>query len=235
MTSFKGSPEGMASAERGRTAYSSLMSEREPAAAARRAAPDGRAAALTRLAWVGILVVTAVFHVVRGAPVDAAIFAVGAALLVLDQLRWLSVPLRLRAERDTASRRIVAGVLIAVASVTLALTPLYGGADTAIVVGLGALLLPVAWADRGAAAVPGGMRRRALRRAAYLWSAVIAAGCLWEIAVFFLGRDLPDGEDRFPALSDLIDPLLAWPPARGLLVALWLLGGYALVRRGWRR
>ncbi|MFP3465190.1 hypothetical protein [Leifsonia sp. SIMBA_070] len=215
------------------------MAEQERSARRERGTGTGRAAAVTRLAWVAVLVLTAVFHVIRGAPVDALIYGAGAVLLALDQLGWLRVPLRLRAESGAVSRRLVVGVLIGVAALTLALSPLYGGADTAVVVGIGLLLLPVAWADRAEPAALDSptpdAERRAVRRAAVLWSAVIAAGCAWEIAAFFLGRGLPDREQEFPALSDLLDPLIAWPPARAVLVALWLLGGYALVRRGWRR
>lgn len=194
-----------------------------------------RALALARLIWVAVLVVTAAFHVVRGAPVDAAIYAAAALLLALDQLGWLRVPLRLNTDRETASRRLVAAVLIVSAALALGFSPLYGPADAAVVVGIGVLLLPVAWADRartGSGRQAGVAERRALQRSAILWSAVIAAGCLWEVAAFFLGRDLPGGEHDFPALSDLLDPVLVWPPARSLLVAVWLLGGYALLRRG---
>jgi len=196
---------------------------------------SSRARALARLAWAAVLAVTAAFHIVRGAPVDAAIYAAAAVLLILDQLGWLHVPLRLNVDRDTVSRRLVAAVLIVVAAVALGFSPLYGPADAAVVVGIGVLLLPVAWADRERSRPDGPPRpaeRRALRRSAVLWSAVIAAGCLWEVAAFFLGRGLPGGEHDFPALSDLVDPVLAWPPARAALVAVWLLGGYALLRRG---
>jgi hypothetical protein len=214
------------------------MAEQEPGTGAERRAPSGRVLALTRLAWVAILLLTALFHIIRGAFVDAWIYGIAAGVLVLDQVGWLRIPLRLSADRDTLSRRVVAGVLIAVAAVTLGLSPLYGEVDTAVVVGLGLLLLPVAWADRGRPAAghePDAAERRAVRRAAALWSAVIAAGCVWEIGAFFLGRDLPGHAQDFPALSDLMDPVLAWPPARAVLVALWLLGGYALIRKGWRR
>lgn len=190
-----------------------------------------RVEVVTRLVWIGVLLLTSLFHYIRDAPVDGVIYTAGAMVLALDGLGWLHIPLRLRPDRDTARRRLLAGVLIAVASLTLAITPLYSGADTAIVVGLGVLLLPIAWAERpGSGAATDA---RALRRAAVLWSAVIAAGCLWEVGAFFLGRGTPGGITDFPALSDLTDPLLAWPPARAVLVACWLLGGYALVRRGW--
>lgn len=191
------------------------------------------ATVITRVGWTTVLVITAAFHVVRGAPVDAAIYALGAVVLVFDALGWLRIPLRMPADRDTVPRRIIAVTLIAVASLTLGVTRLYSPADTAIVVGIGVLLLPVAWADR-----PGGRPEpltAVVRRTAIVWSLVIVAGCLWEIGVFFLGRDLSGNATAFPALSDLLDPLIAWPPARALLVACWLLGGYVLLRRGRRR
>lgn len=219
------------------SAYRDDVSQQQRPIPASRGPHRIRAEVLTRLAWLGVLLLTSLFHAVRGAPLDAGIYAAAAAVLALDGLGWLRIPLRLRADRDTVRRRVLAGVLIAVAALTLAVIPLYSAADTAIVVGLGVLLLPVAWADRPGPAGGAGdaAERAALRRAAIAWSAVIAAGCLWELAAFFLGRGTPGGITDFPALSDLTDPLLSWPPARAVLVACWLLGGYALVRRGWAR
>jgi hypothetical protein len=187
------------------------------------------ATVIMRAGWTAVLLITAAFHIVRGAPVDAAIYAAGAVVLVFDALGWLRIPLRMPPDRDTVSRKVIAGILIAVAAVTLGFTRLYSAADAAIVVGLGVLLLPAAWAERGGSPEP---LPAVLRRTAIAWSIVIVAGCVWEIGVFFLGRDLTGSENAFPALSDLIDPLLAWPPARVVLVACWLLGGYALLRRG---
>lgn len=193
-----------------------------------------------------MLVLTAVFHFLRGAPVDAWIFLGGAVLIALDALGWLHIPVRALPDGQTLSRRVIAFSLIGVAALTFAFAPLYGGADTALVVGLGVLLLPVVWADRprasGAVDADGRPQsqdaapeaRAAIRRAAIAWSAVIVAGCAWEIAAFFLGRSSPAAENAFPALSDLVDPAIAWPPTRAALVVLWLAGGYALLRRGRR-
>ncbi len=99
------------------------------------------ATVIMRAGWTAVLVITAIFHTVRGAPVDALIYAAGAVVLLFDAVGWLRIPLRMPADRDTMSRRVVAGTLIAVASLTLGFTRLYSPADTAIAVGLGVLLL----------------------------------------------------------------------------------------------
>jgi hypothetical protein len=195
---------------------------------------EARVAAVTRACWIAVLVLTGMFHFIRGAPVDAWIFLAGAAVITLDSLGWLQVPLTTRIDRLPRSRRLLAFVVIAVASAVLALSPLYGGADTAIVVGIGLLMLPAVWADPLATGGPDARPRAAVRRAALAWSALIVAGCAWEITVFFLGRSSPAGATEFPALSDLLDPLIAWLPTRAALIAVWLLGGYALIRRGHR-
>ena len=211
------------------------MSDESRPVSARSGPAATRIAIVTRLAWLLVLAITAVFHVVRGAPVDAWIFLGGFVVIALDGLGWPRIPLRGIPDRETLSRRVVAYTLIGVAALTFAFAPLYGGVDTAIVVGLGVLLLPVVWAGRPRASGPVDARATAaVRRAAIAWSAVIVAGCAWEIAVFFLGRSSPAAENDFPALSDLVDPAVAWPPARAALVVLWLAGGYALIRRGRR-
>ncbi|MGJ4843497.1 hypothetical protein [Leifsonia sp. Le1] len=219
----------------------------EPRPVSARSGPAAtRIAVITRASWLLVMVLTSVFHFLRGAPVDAWIFLGGAVLIALDALGWLHIPVRALPDGQTLSRRVIAFSLIGVAALTFAFAPLYGGADTALVVGLGVLLLPVVWADRpraSGAADAGGRpqsqdaapeARAAIRRAAIAWSAVIVAGCAWEIAAFFLGRSSPAAETAFPALSDLVDPAVAWPPARAALVVLWLAGGYALLRRGQR-
>jgi hypothetical protein len=195
---------------------------------------EARIAAITRACWIAVLSLTGAFHFIRGAPFDAWIFLAGAAVITLDALGWLQVPLTGRIDRLARPRRLLAFVLVGVASAVLALSPLYGGADTAIVVGLGLLMLPVVWADPQATPHPDAPPRSAVRRAALAWSVLIVAGCAWEIAVFFLGRSSPAATAEFPALSDLLDPLVAWPPTRIALVAVWLLGGYVLIRRGRR-
>ncbi|WP_158863937.1 hypothetical protein [Leifsonia sp. AG29] len=221
------------------------MSQEERASASAPGAPGADPArtrsreARTALPWIGILLLTALFHAIRGAPVDSAIYAAVAAVLCLDLMR--------RTRRAALDRVGLSGppggtrvtvALILVATAAVALAPLYGTIDAAIVLGIGVLLLPLVWAQpalpdrRTRGSVTREPSARAVRRTAVVWSCVIAAGCAWEVAAFFLGRAMPTRQAEFPALSDLLDPLIAWPPARALLVLAWLLGGWALTRRG---
>lgn len=219
------------------------MSDEQHTLADRPGRRAARIAATTRAWWVAVLLFTGAFHVLRGAPVDAWIFFGAAILVTLESLGWLRVPLRAPADRTARGRPMaVAGALIATLVAALALSPLYGGADTAIVVGLGLVLLPIAWAappssppSSAPSSTTASPETARIKRAAIVWSVIIAAGCAWEITAFLLGRNSPGGSTQFPALSDLVDPLLADPFGRAALVALWLVGGYALIRRGRRR
>ncbi|WP_223690383.1 hypothetical protein [Leifsonia poae] len=208
------------------------MPEEPQAVSERPEHPGGiTVAAVTRACWILVLVLTATFHFIRGAPVDAWIFLAAGVVLALDALGWLRIPLESPTVRENSSRGLLIGTLIVALTLVLALSPLYGGVDTVLIVGGGVLLVPIIWVGpRGRErAIP---PRRAIRRAAIAWSTVIVIGCAWEIVAFFLGHGAPAATTPFPALSDLLDPLIAWPPSRALLIALWLLGGYVLLRRG---
>lgn len=217
------------------------MTEEQAAARPRGRTGSTRAPMLARVACVVILLLSSAFHAMRGAPVDAVIFGAAAAALLLDRRGGLRVPLRLRLPQrlhaDTLSRRVVVAVVIAAAALVLGASPRDGVVDSAVVVGLGVVLLPVAWSERDTASTTerSGTAHRVLRRTAVLWAVVVGAGLLWEVGAYFLGRGPPDRTQDFPAISDLTDPVLAWAPARVLFVAVWLLGGYALIRRGHRR
>jgi hypothetical protein len=68
----------------------------------------------------------------------------------------------------------------------------------------------------GAAAAPVG--RRGLP-----WLGWLVAGVAWEVVTLL--------DDDLPTLSDLADPLLAYPPARGVATVGWLVAGVWLVAR----
>lgn len=208
----------------------------------------GVSAGLLRAApWVIILLLTGGFHLLRGASVDAGIFLGVGVLLAADAALGPLRPGTLEAVTlearpvdsgpGTTGRApswiVTFGVLI---GIVLALAPRYSPLDAVAVGGLGLLLVPLIWPEpwraRADARPPLSPRPPALRRAATLWSvlAVIAAG--WELLSYFLGMPSAAAAIAHPALSDVVGPLANWAPTRAICVGLWLLGGYALLRRG---
>jgi hypothetical protein len=203
------------------------MATDRPAESERAQQTGTRSATVTRAAWISILCLTGAFHLFRGAPLDALIFFGGALVLTADALGWLGfVPLN----RERRIRRVLIAVLMAVALLVLALAPLYGGVETVAVVAIGIALMPVVWPQPGNPAPRA--RPDAVRRSAVAWSVVAGAGLAWEVGAYFMARPSPAAEYAFPPLSDLVDPFIASPIGRAVLIALWLLGGYALIRRG---
>ncbi len=179
----------------------------------------------TTAAWVAILILTGGFQIYRGAPVDGAVFLAMAVALILDLSGVLPSP---RNAEWRPSRIILICVLGAAAAV-LALTPRHGPGDGIAIAVSGILVFLVAWPQPASADDRDSWTPR-MRRAATLWACVGIAVCLWELAMYFLGTYV--NRYAFPALSDLLNPLLDHPIGRILFAAAWLLGGVALMRRG---
>ncbi len=204
-----------------------IMASDRPVESERAANTGARSGFITRVAWVTILALTAIFHFIRGAPADGAIFLIAALVLALDAFGWVRIA---PFDRERHPRRLLFVVLIGVAAIVLGLAPLYGGVESVGVVAIGIALIPMVWPQPR---IPTRRARPdAVRRAAIAWSTVAVLGCLWEIGAFFLSRTSPTGVWDFPPLSDLLDPLIASPVTRLALVVAWLAGGYALIRRG---
>jgi hypothetical protein len=203
------------------------MATDRPAESERAEETGTRSDTITRAAWIAILALTGTFHVYRGAPVDGVIFFAGALALAADAFGWL----RFRVlDRELGTRRVLMIVLLAVLLLVLSLAPLYGGVESVVVVAIGVALIPYVWPQP---AIPKPRARPdAVRKAVFAWSVVAVVGCAWEIGAFFMSRVSPAAEYAFPPLSDLIDPFVASPVGRAVLIAVWLAGGYALIRRG---
>ena len=193
---------------------------------------------LRALPWFLILLAIAIVQVVRGQVFDVVLFGLGAVAIAADALGVLPEPRRVPS--------IPGSVLIAgagVLAVLLILSPRHGLAEGAAVAAVGLVALPLAWlprARRTTASESHGpddeaaVRRIRIRRAAIAWSVVVVAMCLVELTSFILGR-MPMGADgEYPAISDLLDPLLDGWPGRLCFIVGWLaLGG--LLLRMWRR
>lgn len=190
----------------------------------------------TNGAWIGILALTSGFQFFRGAPMDGMVFGVAGLLLVADVFGLLSfVPiLSPRPRRDVT---VVAGVVL---TALLTLLPRYSVADGIILVAIGLTLVPFVWAEPPArmkheADEPNGTRapwRPALRRAALLWLCLVVVFCLRELGSFFLSMPSPTAEFDHPPLSDLVDPIMDNPIGKFAGIALWLMLGASLLRRG---
>lgn len=193
-------------------------------------AGDARALGRRRLrwseaAWVAILVAIGVVQIVRAQWFDAIVYGVAVGALLADATGLLpAVPAR----RRMPLRWLVAGA--AALGAVMCFAPRHGVVMGAAVLVAGAVALVLAWPQPGTGAV--GPWPRGLRRLAIAWSAILVAGCLWELAQFILGRAAP--RLQWFALSDLIDPVVATVPGRILFAAAWTAAGVFLLRRGRR-
>ena len=176
-------------------------------------------------AWVAILILTGGFQIYRGAPVDGGVFLAMAVALILDLSGVLPAP----RNREWRPSRVILICVLGAAALVLALTPRHGIGDGIAIAVSGILVFLVAWPQQEEPGADTGWSPR-MRRAATLWACVGIAVCLWELAMYFLGTYVD--RHAFPALSDLLNPLLDHPIGRILFAAAWLVGGVALMRRG---
>lgn len=178
--------------------------------------------------WTLVLVAIGVTQVVRAQALDATVFFLAAAAVVLTALRSGDGPRRWRAGR------MWLGIGAAVAALALCLLPRHGAAMQLVVgaIGVTALILvlsgaAVARPDDPVASGPG------IRRLAITWTLVVVAGCVWELVQFILG--LVEPQTNWYSLSDLVDPLVDTLPGQAVFAGLWLAAGLWLLRRGGRR
>lgn len=191
--------------------------------------------------WVGILLLTGSFHFIRGAPFDGGLFLAAAVALTVDACGLLGKPVTSR--RLTLRMAVPIGLL---AGVVLVAAPRYGAVDAVAVSALGLLLLPAIWPQTSSAlqntlgtdlhenTAADEAHVAALRRSGVLWACVGVVGCLWEVLAYFLGLPSAAAEHAHPPLSDLVGPLMDATAGRIVCVSVWLVGGYALLRRGGR-
>jgi hypothetical protein len=207
----------------------------------------GKTITLRRLAqpWTLILVITGLFQLLRGAPIDAAFFLFVAALLWADAMGWLPQAglRRLRSFKPSAAWLLIAAIPLGIA---LVLAPRHGVVEGIIVAGIGVSTLLLGWGPRAKPGAPSDASgpsaestasplSPAARRAAILWSVIAVICCLWEVASFLLGLPSPEAAIAHPSISALFDPVIDTIQGRIAFTALWLLVGVALLRGSRRR
>ena len=180
---------------------------------------------LTIAAWITILIFTGSFQLYRQAYPDAAVFLALAVALIVGEtgvLRRLDGKL-------LRPRRILVAIVVAADALVLVFTPRHGPADGIALAVSGVLVFLVAWPDEPPRETEPWTPR--LTRAAIAWAILGIAFCIWELGMYFLGYGA-EGRTDFPALSDILDPVLNNPIGRAIGAAAWLAGGVALLRRG---
>lgn len=184
---------------------------------------------LRRLAqpWTLILIITGLFQMFRGAPVDGAFFLGIATLLLADALGWLHLN---GLPRPRTGWLLVAAVPLAV---VLVLAPRHGVVDGIIVSGIGLSALLIGWSPRqyaeGDASRDTASLPPAIRRTVILWSVIGVICALWEVLSFLLGLPSAEAATRHPSISELFDPALNTIQGRIAFTVAWLLAGVALL------
>jgi hypothetical protein len=179
--------------------------------------------------WIAVLLLMGLFQIVfRGEIFDAAVFIGFAIALTLDARGLLGHP----PVRGWAPPRAVVAAVVALGTIALTLSPRRGLIAAAVVVIAGIVMVVYGWLEPPkdpTRTIEGGPR---FTRAAYAWAGIGVVLCLCELTMYFLGRYSEGGGEAYPALSDLVNPLIENPPGRAIFSLLWLLGCVALVRRG---
>lgn len=170
-----------------------------------------------------IVFITGCFHLFRGAPIDAVVFLLVAFWLAFAESRWPATVVMTAPVGLTRAESRHAAWCVVIAAFLFALLPRYGDADALLVCLLGI----VAIVDASARASYQPPPRRA-RTWPYAVFGVVAA--LNELTAYLMQTYGGADVHEFPAMSDILNPVIGWPPTRALLVGLWLAGGVTLWR-----
>jgi hypothetical protein len=198
--------------------------------------------------WVGlrqpvviVLLLIAFFSSISGKPLDGLLMLIVAAGLAWDaRLRSGPAAATVRGGAAFSSprpsgrgrHRVLAGLALLTAGIVYAVVVgsyiRFSWPATMFVAGLGVVVVAIGW--------HGPVRSRPEagplpRTGAALWFGVLLAGGIWEIWNLSHQPSLDTDSYAHPTISALSDPLLASHPGRSLMLGVWLLLGWYLVRR----
>ncbi len=179
--------------------------------------------------WLALCLVMALLQFIRGAYLEAVIFTLLPAVLIIDGLGLASrIP---GPDRWLPPTAVLAIIAVAV-GIPLAAVPRYSPVLAVIIGAAGLLAVIMAWPRSRMPRIP--TPGPALDRGRVAWAAVCILACAFEIGAYLLSRVEAGAQLAFPAVSDLVGPLLDTDPGRLAFAAAWVCGGIALLRRGWR-
>jgi hypothetical protein len=167
-----------------------------------------------------------IFHVMRGAYRDAAIFAVGSLILVADWKKWIrwSMP-----ERPKFGRWSVI-LVIASSSSVLFFSERGGWQDVTLLLALAPVALTlVYYRDHG----PKPSSSRVMNRTRWAWLTLAVIMCVSELFAYIWANAFKD-DKTYPTISIIVNPVLDSPYGRGIFLVLWMLIGVGLLQV-WRR
>jgi hypothetical protein len=176
--------------------------------------------------WLPPMIYVAIFHLMRGAYVDSAIFAVGSFILVADWKKWI---------RWSMPERPKFGWLPVALSITVASSVLYfserdGWQDRVLLVALAPVaLFLVYYRDHG----PKPSSTRVMNRTRWLWLTLAVIMCVSELFAYIWANAFKD-DKSYPTISIIVNPVLDSPYGRGIFLTLWMLIGVGLLQI-WRK
>lgn len=173
--------------------------------------------------WIILLAVIAWWHSWRGVEADVWIHGVVAAILFLDAFGLNLIKPHRRRMLSARSGYVLAAALF----IPLTFTPRHGVVDKVVLGILAAFCLYYVWTDDN---VTNQREIPLLRHTNKVWWYVIVAFLIVECSAFMLASSDHGNDEMYPALSVLLNPFLNETFSRGILVALWLLLGFKLLR-----
>ena len=172
------------------------------------------------------MVYVAIFHFMRESWVDAAIFTIGALLVIADWKKWFRWEMP---ERPKLSKTPVL-LAILLASSILFFSERGGWQDTVLLLALAPIaLFMVYYRDHG----PKPSSTKLMNRTRWLWLTLATILCVSELFAYIWANAFKDDES-YPTISIIVNPVLESPYGRGIFLLVWMLIGVGLIQP-WRK
>lgn len=171
-----------------------------------------------------MLTIMASFQTWRGAYVDGILFYALVLMLVIDRLTGGRIRIL---RQPILAPKVVTLAITGTLALILVVAPRHGWVDLVTMVAIGVVVLILAWEPAPAhRALP----EPSLKRSALVWSILGVGLCVWEALAFIFSVTMPDGDENYPTVSVLLDPMVENTWGRIFFVGLWLAGGLGLLR-----